>query len=71
MNDEFVVLYVKAVGESAQFLKVRDFIGNPSGILYELIPKSVITESSEVRKKGDTGKLIVKKSWARQKGWTE
>jgi hypothetical protein len=71
MNNEFVVYEVKAVDEDRDFLKVRDFIGTPSGILYELIPKSVITESSEVKKKGDTGKLIVTKSWARQMGWTE
>jgi hypothetical protein len=71
MNDEFVIEWVKAIGESTRVLEVRDFRGNPSGVLSKFIPKSVITESSEIKKKGDTGKLIVKRWWARQEGWTE
>lgn len=33
------------------------------------VPRSVIAESSEVCQQGDSGKLVIGKWWARQKGW--
>lgn len=57
---------VSAVSEGNVFLEIR--LPGPGKFNIYFVPKIFIDKSSEVRKKGDFGTLVVQYWWARQKG---
>lgn len=65
MNDEVVIEDVLIVAETprAVLVQAEDL---PDGEMW--IPQAVITEDSDVWRKGDEGKLVLAGWWARKAG---
>lgn len=68
MDEEFEIEDAEAIFDSGKALKVEAPVFDD----FVWIPKSVITDNSEVWKEGQpSGSLIIKRWFAEKEGWAE